>query len=302
MERIFEYLITEKENGLRVADFLRSRGYSHHILTTLKKSDDGICLNGVRCYATAFLKPLDRLTVILREETPSERIQPVPMDLKIVYEDPDLLVVDKPADTPTHPSFQNHGNTLANGLAWYFQEQKIPFVYRCINRLDRDTTGLLIIAKHMLSGSILSDMVKNRKIHREYLALADGLVPDTGTIDAPIGRMEGSALARCIDFEHGERAVTHFQRLAFHPGGETENGCSLVSLELETGRTHQIRVHMKYLGHPLPGDFLYHPDYSHINRQALHSHRLTFSHPITGEALSFCSPMPRDMEEAFYSF
>ena len=131
--------------------------------------------------------------------------------------------------------------------------------------------------------------MKNRQIRRTYLALVDGIPPETGTIDAPIARMEGSVITREINFETGESAVTHYERLAV--GREY----SLTELHLETGRTHQIRVHMNYIGHPLPGDFLYNPDYSHISRQALHSHHLRFRHPITGEEMHFTAPVPEDM-------
>ena len=138
-------------------------------------------------------------------------------------------------------------------------------------------------------------MVRKREIHREYLAIVEGIPPEKGTISAPIGRKEGSAILREVNFETGEPARTHFTRL------ETRNGLSLVSLKLETGRTHQIRVHMGYIGCPLIGDYLYYPDHTRINRQALHSYRLSFFHPITGKALSFTAPLPEDMERAFRS-
>ncbi len=202
------------------------------------------------------------------------------------------MVLDKPADMPIHPSMKNYENSLANGLAWYFASQNIPFVFRCINRLDRDTTGLTIIAKHMVSGGILSVMAARREISREYLAIVSGTgMPPEGTVDAPLGRKPGSAIERMVDFEHGERAVTHYRVL------QEKNGCSLISLHLETGRTHQIRVHMKYLGYPLIGDFLYYPDKTLISRQALHSCRLEFSHPITGQPMVFTSPLPEDMQQ-----
>ncbi len=164
---------------------------------------------------------------------------------------------------------------------------------RCMNRLDKDTTGLLILAKNMYSASLLSTMIKNREVHREYLAIATGFVPYQGIIDKPIGRVDGSTIEREVNLITGDPARTHFKRLAY------KNGYSLVSLKLETGRTHQIRVHMKSIGHPLPGDFLYNPDYSIIQRQALHSYRLSFAHPITKEPLVFTAPLPEDMRLLF---
>lgn len=295
MERIFEYQITAAEEGRKIGDFLREKGYSRHLLRQLKETEDGLLRNGQPTFTTVALKAGDRIRVRLLEKAEgSEAIMPAPLPFEIVYEDEDLLVVNKPADMPIHPSFQNHGNTLADALTWHYQQHGEDFVYRCINRLDRDTTGLLIVAKHLLSASILSDMVGKREIHREYLAIVEGIPPENGTISAPIGRKKGSAILREVNFETGEPAVTHFARL------ETRNGLSLVSLKLETGRTHQIRVHMGYIGCPLIGDYLYYPECSRISRQALHSHRLSFLHPITGKALSFTAPLPEDMEKAFW--
>ena len=296
MERIFEYQITAAEEGRKIGDFLREKGYSRHLLRQLKETEDGLLRNAQPTFTTVALKAGDRIRVRLLEKAEgSEAIMPAPLPFEIVYEDEDLLVVNKPADMPIHPSFQNHGNTLADALTWHYQQYREDFVYRCINRLDRDTTGLLIVAKHLLSASILSDMVGKREIHREYLAIVKGIPPENGTISAPIGRKKGSAILREVNFETGEPAVTHFARL------EIRNGLSLVSLKLETGRTHQIRVHMGYIGCPLIGDYLYYPECSRISRQALHSHRLSFLHPITGKALSFTAPLPEDMEKAFRS-
>ena len=296
MERIFEYQITAAEEGRKIGDFLREKGYSRHLLRQLKETEDGLLRNAQPTFTTVALKAGDRIRVRLLEKAEgSEAIMPAPLPFEIVYEDEDLLVVNKPADMPIHPSFQNHGNTLADALTWHYQQHGEDFVYRCINRLDRDTTGLLIVAKHLLSASILSDMVGKREIHREYLSIVKGIPPENGTISAPIGRKKGSAILREVNFETGEPAVTHFARL------EIRNGLSLVSLKLETGRTHQIRVHMGYIGCPLIGDYLYYPECSRISRQALHSHRLSFLHPITGKALSFTAPLPEDMEKAFWS-
>lgn len=176
-------------------------------------------------------------------------------------------------------------------LPGIFSKKKETFVYRVINRLDRDTTGLLIIAKHALSACILSQMSSRREIHREYLAIAAGKVDEKGTICAPIGRADDSTVLRCVDEKNGDYACTHYQRLLYHK----ESDCSLVRLRLETGRTHQIRVHMKHIGHPLPGDFLYNPDYRLMHRQPLHSCHLDFRHPITGKAMHFEAEVPGDM-------
>lgn len=284
MKRTIQYEI-EKPGGT-VREFLRARGFSHHVLTGLKNGPGGIWLNERPARMKDGLQPGDCLTVRIVEDVPSEHIVPVPMELSIIYEDEDLVVIDKPADMPVHPSMGNYTNTLANALAYYYQEMGEAFVCRCITRLDRDTTGLLVVAKHALSAAVLSEMGKNREIHRVYQAIVAGETPPEGTIDAPIARKEGSVLERCVDFAHGEHAVTHFRRLAY------EDGYSLVELVLQTGRTHQIRVHMKHLGYPLVGDFLYNPDYRLMKRQALHSCRLSFCHPVTKEKMAFASEPP----------
>ena len=291
MKRIFSYTIPEEFDSCSLLEFLKSKKYSSQIITHLKRTKEGILLNNEWARVHDKLHTNDELTIQLFEEDSSEKIVPSNLPLHIVYEDEDLLVINKNADTPIHPSQGNFDNTLANAVAYYFQQKGEPFVYRCINRLDRDTTGLLIVAKNMYSASLLSDMVHHREIHREYLAIATGVVPSEGTIIAPIGRVDGSTIERQVDVEHGEYACTHYRTL------KEKNGYSLVNLKLETGRTHQIRVHMKHIGHPLPGDFLYNPDYRVIKRQALHSYKLSFIHPITGKSLSFTADLPEDMEQ-----
>lgn len=295
MQRIIEYRPEKNENGLRVEQYLRRIGYSRQNLTQLKKMPESILINGVWSYMHTPLHSDDTLTVHIRETESSPNILPVELPLNIVYEDEDIVVVNKPAGMPVHPSLNNHRNSLANALMYYYQQQGRAFVFRCTNRLDRDTSGLTVIAKHMVSSSILSGMTARHHIEREYLAVVRGSVaPSSGTIDAPIGRTGSSLIERKIDFENGERAVTHY-RVA-----EEKSGHSLVSLILETGRTHQIRVHMKYIGHPLIGDYLYNPDMEFISRQALHSNRLAFSHPITGEQMEFYAPLPGDMSRVLY--
>lgn len=237
----------------------------------------------------------DKLTVILEEQKPSEHIPPVYHPLHIVFEDDDMLILNKPSDMPIHPSMDNYENTLGNAVSYYYKDQ-MPFVYRCVNRLDRDTSGLTIVAKNQISAGILSQMVSERQIKREYLALSSSAsLPDLGTIDAPIARKEASVIERVVDYNKGEHAVTHYRKIAVN----NERNLSLLLLHLETGRTHQIRVHMKHIGAPLIGDYLYNPDMTYIGRQALHSYRLTFNHPITKEPVQFTAPVPDDMQNAF---
>lgn len=290
MNRNIDYIIDEDSAGLRVEQFLRRKRYSGQNLSEIKRMPKSILVNGVHYYMRQELSKGDHLQVRICETQNSEKIPPTKLPLDIIYEDEDLLVLNKPAGMPIHPSLNNYTNSMANALAYYFQSQGKPFIFRCCNRLDRDTSGLTIVSKYLVSGSILSDMTKYREVHREYLAIARGSVtPSEGTIQAPLGRKEGTIIERTVDWEHGEDAVTHYKVV------KEANGHSLVSLRLETGRTHQIRIHMKYLGYPLIGDYLYNPDMEYMTRQALHSHHMEFTHPITGEHMSFTAPLPEDM-------
>ena len=290
MNRNIDYIIDEDSAGLRVEQFLRRKRYSGQNLSEIKRMPKSILVNGVHYYMRQELSTGDHLQVRICETQNSEKTPPTKLPLDIVYEDEDLLVLNKPAGMPIHPSLNNYTNSIANALAYYFQSQGKPFIFRCCNRLDRDTSGLTIVSKHLVSGSILSDMTKYREVHREYLAIARGSVtPSEGTIQAPLGRKEGTIIERTVDWEHGEDAVTHYKVV------KEANGHSLVSLRLETGRTHQIRIHMKYLGYPLIGDYLYNPDMEYMTRQALHSHHMEFTHPITGAHMSFTAPLPEDM-------
>ena len=261
-----------------------SRSYIQKLL-----KEGMVLANGKPVKANYKLNGKEELTVTIPDAADPD-IEPENIPLDILYEDEDLLVLNKPAGMPIQPSLNNYTNSIANALAYYFQSQGKPFIFRCCNRLDRDTSGLTIVSKHLVSGSILSDMTKYREVHREYLAIARGSVtPSEGTIQAPLGRKGGTIIERTVDWEHGEDAVTHYKVV------KEANGHSLVSLRLETGRTHQIRIHMKYLGYPLIGDYLYNPDMEYMTRQALHSHHMEFTHPITGEHMSFTAPLPEDM-------
>ena len=226
MQRTLTYEVTEEYDGMEILAFLCQKGFSRNILSSMKKSgqtishnneqnhDHSILQNGERGYGHSILKKGDTLTVHIPETESDEKIIPVKMELDILYEDEDILVINKEANVPVHPSIGNYENTLANGVAYYFAQKGQDFVYRCINRLDRDTTGALILAKNPYSAAVLSTQMKRREIRRTYLAIVEGIPPKSGTIDAPVGRVDGSAITRQVDYEHGERAVTHFTRLA----------------------------------------------------------------------------------------
>ena len=287
MIRILDYQITKETDSILL--FLKEHGYSSNLIVHLKKTPESILKNGIWSYVNEPLHVGD--TLHIRIEEGSDNIVPNEIPLSILYEDKDILVIDKPANMPIHPSINHYEQTLANGVLWYYTAQQIPYTFRCITRLDRDTTGVTLLTKHMLSASVLSKAMQQKQIQKEYLALCDGVTPEEGTIDAPICRAADSVIERCVDFENGDSAVTRFVR-------EWTNGqISLVRLKPETGRTHQIRVHMKHIGHPLLGDFLYHPGNYSMNRQALHCASLTFTHPITGEKLTINAKLPDDMQQ-----
>ncbi len=290
MNRTLTYEINSEYAGYSIDKYLKSQGYSSANITAIKKMPNNVVINGEWVHMNRKLQAGEILTVNISEDNSSEKIPPVKMNLDIVYEDEDIIVINKPAGLPIHPSLNHYEDSLANGLAYYYEAQNKPFIFRCANRLDKNTSGLTVIAKHLVSGNILSTMVKNREFHREYYAIVRGHLDEPeGTIDAPIGRVGDSIITRQVDFENGERAITHYKVI------DEKKGHSLISIHLETGRTHQIRVHFKYIGHPLIGDHLYNPDFEYMTRQALHSHKISFVHPITKKAMEFIAPLPDDM-------
>lgn len=290
MKRTFTYQITEEDAGKTVGTFLLEHEYTPTCIKFLKKAAGLITVNGVWEFVNKPLKENDILETVFLDEESSENVPSVEMPLDIVYEDEDILVLNKMANLPIHPTKGYEYTNLANGVVYYYEKQGIPFVFRSVNRIDKDTTGLVIIAKNMLSGSILGESMRNRGIRRTYLAITEGKLPEKGTIDLPIGRREGSAVERCID-ENGAKAVTHYERLKY------KNGHSLAKVSLETGKTHQIRLHMRAIGHPLPADVLYNPNFQVIRRHALHSWKLEFEHPITKEKMYFEQELPEDMKK-----
>lgn len=298
MKREIEYIISSENQDMSIESFLRKKNYTSKSLIKLKKTKEGVKVNGKWEYLVYKLKENDNLKITILEDEFSENITAVFKELNIIYEDKDLIIIDKAADTPIHPSINNYENTLANALRYYMKMNNEEFVFRCINRLDRNTTGLTIIAKNYLSSGILYNDMKERKISRTYIGILRAndsrqKLPLKGKINLPIARKSDSCIERCIDKTNGERAITNFKLI------EGKNNYYLVEFNLETGRTHQIRVHTSYLGFPLIGDEMYGGDLNLIKRTALHSKKLSFRHPILDKDMYFEVAIPKDMLSAW---
>lgn len=313
MRREFIYEIQSKYGGKKISEFLKNQGYSEQVLTTLRHSGDVVFLNDKAVHMNAtfpvvqsqtytssslYNNDISTLKIIL-EEQPSEHVIPVDISLDVVYEDEDIIVINKPAGLPSHPSRSNAEYTLGNAVCYHCKMQNNPIVFRCINRLDKDTSGLTVIAKNILAAGLLSQQRLKGNLRREYTAIVRGIpAPKTDTINLPIERIEEGSVKRHVDLVNGKTAITHYEVMTV-----IDNIFSVVRLHLDTGRTHQIRVHMSHIGHPLLGDKIYNPDYSAdpIQRHALHANHLEFDHPITGVHLSFDAPLPADMKEIMIS-
>lgn len=283
-------IITAEEDGATVRHMLKAKlHFSSHAISRLTRAENGILVNGRHARTVDILRTGDVLTVETGDHRPP-KVLPTPGNwpLPVVWEDGHLLVVNKPAGMTAHASnFLPDTPTVAGALAW---ERGTDFVFHSVNRLDKGTTGLMVVAKSGYVHDLLRRSLHTPKFIREYRAVCVGCPqPKAGTIDAPIGRDETSTIARCVRPD-GQSAVSHYEVLF------SQNGLSLVKLLPETGRTHQLRVHMASIGCPLAGDWLYgQEDPELIPRPALHSYGLTLTHPVTGEVLRLTAPVPEDM-------
>ncbi|MFV9510434.1 RluA family pseudouridine synthase [Tepidibacillus sp. LV47] len=284
-----EYHVSSTDQGKTIEEVCKTKlQLSGRMIQKLTRHR-GIQINGKKSYLAYPLKKGDRLQIKIFERE-DYGVEPEPIPLEVLYEDDHVLVANKPAGISVHPTEKNQRGTLAHAIAFYYQTKGLQTKVRHIHRLDKDTTGAILIAKHSLAQSILDKDLRERKISREYLAIVSGIPePKQGTIDEPIGRDRHHPTRRRVS-KTGDRAVTHYQVL------ETMNNeAALVKLYLDTGRTHQIRVHMSYIGHPLFGDSLYGGPLKGIQRQALHAAKLIFFHPFTKEKVEVEAPMPEDM-------
>ncbi|MCI8415401.1 MAG: RluA family pseudouridine synthase [Ruminiclostridium sp.] len=256
-----------------------------------KALPQGILLDGTPVFTTARVQLEQTLSVVVGDQEGSDTIEPVPGPLDIRYEDEDLLIVDKAGGVPVHPSQGHHGDTLANFILHHYQTQGLTAGFHPVNRLDRGTSGLMAVAKHAYAHQRLQTQLQTGELRRRYLAICQGTPPqEEGWVDQPIRRLPGSVLMRQVH-PQGAPARTHYRLL--RRGG----GRSLVELVLDTGRTHQIRVHMAFLGCPLAGDFLYGEELPELpERFALHSAALRLLQPVNGEEITLTSPLPPALE------
>lgn len=283
------WIVTKQQDGMAVREFLKEKHISKTALTDIKFKGGNIEVNGQRVTVRYVLKEGDEVCVSFPPEKRSADMLPEPIPLSIVYEDDDVVVINKPPGMSTIPSREHPRGTLANALLFHYEQQNLQTTVHVVTRLDRDTSGLVLVAKHRHVHHILSEQQKQGQVKRRYEAICHGYVtPSVGTIDAPIARKSDSIIEREVRAD-GQRAVTHYEVLQY------KNDMTHVSIQLETGRTHQIRVHFSYIGHPLVGDDLYGGLREQIDRQALHSCELTFVHPFLEKTMTFHAPLPDDM-------
>ncbi|WP_042455330.1 RluA family pseudouridine synthase [Neobacillus dielmonensis] len=285
-----QWVIDERDAGLIIRDFLKSNDISRTALTDIKFKGGNILVNGDAVTVRYQLKERDLLTIIFPTEEPSAGISSEDIPLDILFEDEYLLIVNKPAYMNTIPSREHPDGSLANALIGYYGKIGLPATSHIVTRLDRNTSGMVLIAKHRHIHHLFSMMQRSHTVKRTYEAFAEGDIhDDAGVITAPIGRKEQSIIEREVRPD-GQFARTHYRVVNRH------RQFTQLELQLETGRTHQIRVHMSYLGHPLLGDDLYGGNTALIKRQALHCKKICFTHPITLQEMTFTAELPIDMK------
>jgi len=294
----YDWIVEQDESGERIDKFLAQVEEGDWSRTQIQGwiKEGNVEVNGKQVKGNYRLQEGDEIS--LKVPPPVELdLQPEPMDLDIVYEDKDVVVVNKARGMVVHPAPGNYSGTLVNALLYHCKDLSgINGVLRpgIVHRIDKDTSGLLMVAKNDKAHESLAAQLKEHSVLRRYVALVHGIIPhDQGTIDAPIGRDPKNRQQMAVVFENSKPAVTHFQVL------ERFDQYTLVECQLETGRTHQIRVHFKYIGYPLVGDTKYGPvknDF-HLEGQALHARDLGFVHPTTGEFMEFTSPLPEEIEK-----
>lgn len=284
-----EYKINEQTKHTTIRQVLMNEfNLSDRLILRLKRANQ-IYLNGIPTHIHHETNINDVISVDISFEEECENIVPTKMDLDILYEDDGLLIINKAPNTPVHPSLNHYEDSLSNGIKYYFTSQGLKRKIRPINRLDKDTSGIVLFAKNEYIQECLIKQMKTNKFEKEYLALVDGIVTkDKQTIVAPIARKESSIIERCVR-DDGDYAETEINLIS------TYKNYSLIKCKLKTGRTHQIRVHTKHIGHPILGDTLYGNHSTLINRQALHAYKVKFIHPVSNMPIQIDCNLPHDM-------
>ena len=285
MGRKIEFFIDNDNGNVKIKDYLKHKGVSHRMLCVLKRTENGILKNGVGARSIDILNSGDTLTLNLPSDEGTASAVPAAIPLDIIHEDDDILVINKKPDIAMHESHNHRCDALSNAVAFHLMKEGKECVFRSVGRLDKGTSGIVVCALNKFSAAKLSG-----KIYKEYLAVAGGEFYGDGVIDKPIIRPDPMKTLRDVGVG-GERAVTHWKSL------KVKNGCTLLRIHLETGRTHQIRVHFKSLGAPLVGDDMYGSTDKRLSHQALHCCFVRFTHPVTEKIMEFTAPMPDDMNK-----
>lgn len=288
----FNYIVTEEDvkNELRIKELLRSNFNFSSRLNKKFKKEDLILLNGIPVKTYLFPSLGDVLSVNLPEEASDFIPEDIP--LEILFEDEDLLILNKQPGVVVHPTKGHPAHTLANGIMKYILESQQSFKIRFVNRLDMDTSGVLVVGKNSHAQDDFTKQMGSLQVKKKYVAVVKGILPDdSGTVNLPIGRPSSERVERAVMEEGGSPSITHYRVLE-----RFEKGFTFIELLLETGRTHQIRVHMSHIGFPVVGDHLYGGENVNlIERQALHSEELSFFHPVTKNFLNIKAPIPKDI-------
>lgn len=276
MRRI-DFVVEPSFDGFTVEKYLKEEKHLSRRLITSVKYSSGILVNGKVARTVDVIRCKDTVSVIMQDEKRLE--ENTSLNIPIVYDDDDIVVFDKPAGVPVHPSINHYNDTLGNYFSAVYKEVS----FRPVNRLDKDTSGLCAVAKNPFSASLLQ-----KNTDKTYFAIVKGEIKESGRIELPIARESDTIIKRKVD-ESGQYAVTEYAPKM------TKNGLTLLEIKLLTGRTHQIRVHFSHIGYPLVGDGLYGGDMSLLSRQALHCGRLSFIHPLSNERVTVECPLPEDM-------
>ncbi|MBQ7133769.1 MAG: RluA family pseudouridine synthase [Ruminococcus sp.] len=281
-EKTISFTVPENCDKIDAKTFLRKHcELSARTLSKLKRTNLGITRNGELLKTTDVLNVGDVVVLAMPDDV--NEISPIKGELEILFEDEYILVVNKPPLMPVHPTKIHQEDTLANIVSYYMKKRGEHYTFRAVNRLDRDTSGCLLLAKDRYCANSLPSSAA-----KEYVAVCEGEIKESGTINKPIKVMEGRSIQRVVA-DDGARSVTHYFPLRY------KNGHTLTRFVLETGRTHQIRCHMSSIGHPLAGDDMYYGSLTFITRQALHCRKISFTHPITQEYIEVISPLPKDI-------